>query len=326
MQKKVLRVDFTDFWPGFDKTNNFFYNLLSEKYDVAISDNPDILIYSVYTNNHTKYNCTRVLFTGENVKPNFTECDYAFTFERETNAKNYRLPLYALYHDVINLVNRPVDTDVILNAKTKFCCFLVSNDKCTTRNDFFHQLSKYKQVDSGGRTLNNIGYQVADKHDFIKDYKFVIAFENESHPGYTTEKVYEPLIANCIPIYWGNPFVYEDFNTKSFINCHEFSSFDEVITHIIRVDDDDELYKQYLREPVFNSDQLTDFVKKENIVRRLDEIVDFHFNKKLKVYKTIRPAYFRIVAVSKYTRSKFLWVPNKWRILKSLINKKSQGK
>ncbi len=36
-----IRLDFCDFWPGFQKTNNFFYNLLRERFDVEICDQPD---------------------------------------------------------------------------------------------------------------------------------------------------------------------------------------------------------------------------------------------------------------------------------------------
>ena len=39
--------------------------------------------------------------------------------------------------------------------------------------------------------------------------------------GYTTEKIFEPMIAQSIPIYWGNPRIGEDFNEKSFINCNK---------------------------------------------------------------------------------------------------------
>ena len=84
---------------------------------------------------------------------------------------------------------------------------LVSNPNAKEGIDFFNALSVVKHVDSGGRHLNKIGYSVDNKMEFIKDYKFVIAFENSSYPGYTTEKILEPLVAGCIPVYWGSPAV-----------------------------------------------------------------------------------------------------------------------
>ena len=38
MIKRKIKIDFTDFWGGFEKTNNYFYNLLSKDFDVEISD------------------------------------------------------------------------------------------------------------------------------------------------------------------------------------------------------------------------------------------------------------------------------------------------
>ena len=68
-----------------------------------------------------------------------------------------------------------------------------------------------------GRVLNTLGHRVADKQAFLRDYKFTIAFENESHPGYTTEKIVEPMLADSIPIYWGDPLVGTDFEVESWL-------------------------------------------------------------------------------------------------------------
>ena len=73
----------------------------------------------------------------------------------------------------------------------KFCNFVYSNSgNCDPiREAFFHQLCKYKKVDSGGKYLNNIGKAVGDKLQFIKDYKFTIAFENSSCSGLYYRKI-----------------------------------------------------------------------------------------------------------------------------------------
>ena len=48
MIKEKLKVEFVDFWPNFIKTDNYFYNLLSQKYDLTVtSEKPDILFHSV---------------------------------------------------------------------------------------------------------------------------------------------------------------------------------------------------------------------------------------------------------------------------------------
>lgn len=37
----------------------------------------------------------------------------------------------------------------------------------------------------------------------MRRYKFTIAFENQSYPGYVTEKIADALMAGTVPIYWG---------------------------------------------------------------------------------------------------------------------------
>ena len=72
--------------------------------------------------------------------------------------------------------------------------------------------------------MNTLGHRVADKRAFLADHRFTIAFENESHSGYTTEKVVEPMLVNSIPIYWGDPLIGRDFDTRSFLSAHDCSS------------------------------------------------------------------------------------------------------
>jgi alpha(1,3/1,4) fucosyltransferase len=159
-------------------------------------------------------------------------------------------------------VKRNDDPLQILAAKEKFCSFVISGynpRKNRNRVDFFHQLSKYKRVDSGGRKLNNIGGPISGgsrgKIDFLRRYKFNIAFENRSLPGYSTEKIFEPMVARCLPIYWGNPEIAAEFNPKSFLNYFDFPSEKALIEKIIELDKDDEKYLEYVRQPYFHSDQ-----------------------------------------------------------------------
>jgi alpha(1,3/1,4) fucosyltransferase len=133
---------------------------------------------------------------------------------------------------------------------------VVSNAKAKERIAFFHELSKYKQVDSGGRHLNNVGGPVANKMDFIKDYKFVISFENSTYPGYTTEKLIEPMLVNSIPVYWGNTELKKDFNTNSFIHVNRYSSYKEVIDHLIELDRDEEKFMQIALQPWFHHNKV----------------------------------------------------------------------
>ncbi|MBS1738557.1 MAG: glycosyltransferase [Bacteroidetes bacterium] len=242
-----IKINFVDFWEKFDKTNNFFHTLLSKKYVIEISERPDFLFYSCYGNDHLNYKCIRIFYGSENQRPDFLTCDYAIGFDFFKRKNYLRFPLFQIYialHDYFGLLSQKRNLEEIMNIwkkKVKFCCMVVSNPNSKERIDFFNKLTQIKHVDSGGRHLNNIGYFVEDKMEFIKDYKFIIAFENSSYPGYTTEKILEPLVADCIPIYWGNPLINADFNEKCFIDASKFDNYDELISRIIQIDQNNNL-------------------------------------------------------------------------------------
>lgn len=275
MGKRLLRIWFADFWEGFDPAESVFMQVLTERYDVQLTQQqPDFIFYSVFGNQHHKYTCPRVFYTGENRRPNWKECDFALTFDYIDHPRHFRFPHYAFhYGDVRQLLHRDESPEAVLRRKTKFCCCVVTNPMGKERNAFFRALSRYKQVDSGGQWNNNVGGPVADKMAFIKDYKFVLAFENSSYPGYTTEKIFQPMLVRSLPIYWGSPLVHLDFNTRSFINCHDFASFEEVIERIIAIDQDDELYLQYLSEPNFTDNVVNAYADKDNLRAFLFRVV-----------------------------------------------------
>ena len=96
-----------------------------------------------------------------------------------------------------------------------------------------------------------VEHPVADKLAFQQAYKFVIAFENSSTPGYLTEKFAEAAQADAVPIYWGDPTIAELFNPKAFVNCHDFATLEDAVERVKEIDADDDLYLQMLSESWF---------------------------------------------------------------------------
>ncbi|MCF2626455.1 hypothetical protein I6E36_00025 [Fusobacterium mortiferum] len=280
---KKIRINFCDFWPNFNYIESDFYKILSQKYQVEISDNPEFLFYSVFGNNHLEYECIKIFYTGENVIPDFNLCDYGIGYAHLNFDDRYlRFPIFRIYgYEKFLKIALNIHKETIKKRK-KFCNFIYSNNKADKeKEEFYKLLSQYKKIDSGGRYLNNIGEPVKDKFLFQQQYKFSIAFENTSSKGYTTEKLIEAKAAGTIPIYWGNPEIAKEFNTKSFINCHEYENFDEVIEVIKKIDNDDELYLKYLNEPFslegfdLEKKELSDFlyniIEKKQILRSIDK-------------------------------------------------------
>jgi len=270
--KKTIKIDFVEYWPELDKENNFFTTLLRKKYNIQISDHPQYLFVSMFGTEFLKSDCIKICFIGENIRPDFTLFDYILGFDwLSVGDRYYRLPLYRIFYTYPMLFDRQ-EIKTIPETKNKFCNYIYSNPYADARREeFFHLLNEYKQVDSGGRHLNNLGYYVGDKRTFQHDYKFSIAFENSSTPGYITEKITDAYAANTIPIYWGNPDVIKDFNKDSLINCHDFENFDQVIEYVKKVDQDDDLYLRILNAPVFYP-QAPEYLEEDSILSFFDHI------------------------------------------------------
>lgn len=265
--KKNLKLGFTD---TNNQIANFFVAVLSNRFEITVdNENPDYLIFGDrnFGENNLRYDPNKVVkifYTGENQRPWDYQCHYAISFDHVENEKMYRLPLYVVY-DFDNLLKRipsfvtTVRKEEDIKTKTGFCSFVVRNPNCQKRNEFFHKLSEYKQVDSGGPLFNNIGYvleygdnAMKSKLEWLKNYKFNMCFENSSYPGYVTEKLYEAYIGGTIPIYWGSVTVEVDFNPRAFLNWHDYKDDNAFMRAIIELDQNEDKYREMYMQPLFS--------------------------------------------------------------------------
>ncbi len=279
--KPILKIYYTDFWSNWDMEDNYFTNILRKAYQVEITANdPDLIIYSWEGQHFKNFNCIRIYYTPENwLMPKYRECDFSMSFEYWNDSRNLRLPNYVLYKITPQMLDKSaLDVQQIIDSKKGFCSMLVSNPNTPERNQFFHLLSTYKKVDSGGKHLNNMGGgRVENKMEFIGGYKFNLCFENAAHPGYTTEKIVEAMAANTIPLYWGNPLIQLEFNTKSFFNYNDYLSFEDMVDDIVAHDTDEVKYYNKFIEPWFgqnipneNFDEQRTLNFLKNIIKKKD--------------------------------------------------------
>jgi len=304
---KRIKINFVDFWPNFVKTDNYFFHLLNNRYEVEIDEhNPDLLFFSVdYSkrkerDRYINHSCKKIFYTGENVRPNFDfpgsiecpkysigKCDYAFSFDASSDPRNYRLPLWALFVNWFNVPHNdnrdqsyliPV-SDLLERTpidKTKFCNFVFSNTS-GERLNILKTISSYKKVDCAGNLMNNTGYKIAGRGDqkykieFLRNYKFTIAAENSFYPGYTTEKIIHPFSVGSVPIYWGSEAVEEDFNKKAFINVSSYESLGDLLQHVKKIDNESCIYESYLNEPIFKNNTIPYGVRPESVLKYFEE-------------------------------------------------------
>jgi hypothetical protein len=280
---KELRVAFCEMWDQFQPKYNFFLLLLTwvgQQNGIRVihdEGDPNLVFYGPYSNGgEARYpGVAKVFFTGENLpaKKN-TDTFLNIGFNYETTQDYLRLPLWVTEinwfgADVDKLVNpRPVSLkDAMsvpdLDKKTKFCAFVATNPNNQNRNAAFQILDKWRGVDSGGRLFCNLpggpipaglgggGGDLA-KVAFYKDYKFALTFENSSSPGYTTEKLFHAKVAGCVPIYWGDPFVDRDFESKGFINANQVSDAKGLIDLVSKVAEDPAAWRAMASVPALS--------------------------------------------------------------------------
>lgn len=293
---KTISMDFSNMWGPSDAfTIEYFlkcfpylrlhYHFVLDRHD------PQFVFYSVYGYvEKLAPRATRLVWAGE-AGDHFTQggkmspgvnqpgfYHYGITMAWDNTHENHiYMPLCCLHlplhnHGMGDLIRRPGALQV---RKDYFCNFIYSNGNSRRRVEFFHKLSRYKRVESLGAVERNndalagTGYDTAGyraKQAFQARCKFSIAFENTYFPGYTTEKLSDPLLAGSVPIYSGNPRVAEIFNPKAFINVDEFASDEEAIDYVRAVDNDDALYESFLNEPPFRGNTVPERISDERYV------------------------------------------------------------
>ena len=259
LHKRKIYVKYMDFWPAFELSRFDVHRILLERYDVVQSDTPDYVIFGEFGGENygieNRINCVKLFLTIENRGPNFDNTDYAIGIHYIENGDRYfRKPTETHQLSAIQTVYNVTQVKNIDIPSKKFCAWVVSNGGGTERNHFFDKLSEYKVVDSGGSFRNNVGGPVGDKLEFLSHYKFSICFENSKTQGYISEKLVDAFEAGTIPIYFGDDTILELLNNNSYIHVKDESEFDEKIELIKKIDNNDTLYQQMIREKIVLDD------------------------------------------------------------------------
>lgn len=290
-----IRIAFAHFWRGFAPDHfRSWFPYLGDRYDLVVSRSPEVVFYSVFSRRYrnradprhadpaARYrrgDYLRVFFTGENVEPRMDECEFAIGFSTLVEHPNFlRLPLWVYENRGWGFgperLVKPPDTDWerVADEKTGFCNF-VQSWSVAFRNAIAERLDRYKRVDMAGPVMNNMGgwrvpltpNRAAAKAAFLRRYKFTLAVENSIWPGYATEKLVDPMYANSIPIYVGDPQASASFDPASYVDVARFGSLAEALEFVREVDNDRSLHLKMLATPWYRGNEVPRYARDETI-------------------------------------------------------------
>lgn len=296
--KPILRMKLANAYEGLTlETFPMLAEIFNEKYQVIIdNDNFDVVINLPYRNEPVDYkNAVRLYYTGEVVilkrdskteveliKINPEEYDLAMGFDYIDHPNYIRVPLYYTFYT--NKVSTDFERgECNPSSKPYFACFLVSNggwnqfnDGAIKRNRMFHRLSLYKEVKSGGKYLNNTGGPIPHEETFnwLSKCKFTLYYENQTYPGYNTEKALLGYISGAVPIYYSHPIGLKELNTKAMILANDFEDEDALVEYIKKVDADDNLYCDIWNQNMIDDPNKNYEVLKEKVSNKIYKIID----------------------------------------------------
>ncbi|XP_068213120.1 alpha-(1,3)-fucosyltransferase C-like [Palaemon carinicauda] len=185
-----------------------------------------------------------------NLRPFDGLFNWTYTYKHDSD---FTYPFDAMYRRQDPLPE--VDYRNSTVGKTKMAAWFVTNCNARSNRDrFVKSLQKYIKVDVYGRCgplkckcegecalkQPTYCYEMLER-----DYKFYMALENSLCKDYVTEKLFNALRYNVVPVVYSLANFSDIAPPNSFINALEFASVKELAEYLLKLDKDDEAYLKY---------------------------------------------------------------------------------
>eukprot|EP01103_Thecamoeba_quadrilineata_P016288 TRINITY_DN5403_c0_g1_i1.p1 TRINITY_DN5403_c0_g1~~TRINITY_DN5403_c0_g1_i1.p1 ORF type:complete len:404 (+),score=70.60 TRINITY_DN5403_c0_g1_i1:53-1264(+) len=148
-------------------------------------------------------------------------------------------------------IELPGGEPVPLQMKSRESPIVWIGDLCyapNRRERYIHELMRHIGVDSYGKCLHNKDWPEGKSwEEVVSGYKFFLAFEHENCKDYVTEQYWKAIQLGVVPIVMGAPNI-DDFapSPHSVIKTIDYSGPQQLAEHLHRINNNDELYLEYL--------------------------------------------------------------------------------
>jgi len=139
----------------------------------------------------------------------------------------------------------------------------------TTTEKLIRRVNRLRSQLLGYRPFPSFVGPIANKDIVLLNAKFSFCYENvKDLPNYITEKIFDSLMAGCVPIYWGANNVTNYIPKECFIDRRDFDSMEVLHAFLKGIDASQyQLYQdaiaQFLQDSqmqLFNADQYVDAI------------------------------------------------------------------
>jgi len=122
---------------------------------------------------------------------------------------------------------------------------------------------KYLKIENIKNRMNDD----IDIYQFYKKFNFALIVENCNAENYVSEKIYDAMIAGCIPIYYGNICEMSGIDKKCYIDIKEYKDFDAVRDYIEKMSQMEIL--EYYEAIERNLEKILDTVSPKKLVDKI---------------------------------------------------------
>lgn len=265
-------IELLNFWAFQQRQDIWLYQFVLQHFSDRLSAQNSLMISSVFGPRKAiakSKSRVKLFYTGENIWrfPEYSDhclsdVDLALGFDDIHHERYIRFPIWIFYFFGVQYTEQ--DIQQALNRlclpppeRRGFCSLVCSHDSLGIRTRLYRQLSRIDRVDSAGSYLNNTDALLTrfhdDKVEFLRHYRFNICPENSNRPGYVTEKIFQAIRANTIPIYWGskNQPEPEVLNHDAILFYEGRSQLRKLIDQVAELYRDERKYQEFIAQPRF---------------------------------------------------------------------------
>lgn len=178
--------------------------------------------------------------------------DLTMTYETAADVWVPYLPSHSWWLETMNAVVPPKTSEAPL------VLFQSSSINASGREQFVQELARHMATDSYGRFMNNRRVEgpdrgVATKLAVIGAYPFCLGLENSIVPDYVTEKMFDPMRAGSVPVYFGAPNAAEFVPEHSYIDASAYGGprgLADYLRHLIETPEEYQAYFAWRRKPL----------------------------------------------------------------------------